>query len=252
MNGSFKRFLWGLYAKVYDTVMLHLRPYRRLIVSVAEALNPQRGWHVLDAGCGTGNFLLNLIHACPDLEAVGVDFSPAMLKRARHKYEKISTNNIGKWKVFKEADLNTSLPFGNEEFEGVICVNVLYAVDNPQDLLEEMHRVLRKGGQLILITPPSRPRMWPVFREHVRHLQKSAPLGWVFMLVWQIIYLIPSLILFLSINIFIQRHRDFHFYTSEELALLLKKCGFELILMKRVYGGQDWFLQAIKPALVVA
>jgi len=179
--------LWQLYAVVYDAVMLRLLPYRRLMAEVRSALRPRAEWRILDAGCGTGNFLHDLVQSCPGVKAAGVDFSPAMLNRARLKAGKAAANR-GEL-LFEEADLNAGLPFSDEEFEGVICVNVLYAVKEPSSLLAEIYRVLRKSGRLILVSPPFQPRMGPVFKEHVCLLKKSAPRWWFVGLAGQILAL---------------------------------------------------------------
>jgi ubiquinone/menaquinone biosynthesis C-methylase UbiE len=245
MNEENKKYLWQLYAQVYDAVMLRFLPYRQLIINVTRSLNPQDGWHILDAGCGTGNFLYNLIRVHSGIKVVGVDFSPAMLRRASFKVKENDLNN--QKVILQEVNLNHPIPFPEDDFQGVICVNVLYAVDNPTFLLGEIYRVLRKGGKMILVTPPFQPKMGPVFKEHVYQLRERAPLWWPVILTGQIVYLIPFLIVFLLINYFIKDQQSFHFLNGEELSFMLKSCGFELISMERVYGGQDWFLEAVKP-----
>lgn len=46
-----------------------------------------------------------------------------------------------------------ALPFQSECAEGVLCIEVLEHVPNPQAAVDEMYRVLRHGGQLLLTTP---------------------------------------------------------------------------------------------------
>lgn len=245
MNEKIKVALWQLYAQVYDAVMLRFLPYRQLMINVTGRLNPQAGWRILDAGCGTGNFLYDLIRVHSGIKVVGVDFSPAMLSRARLKIKAHNLNNQNV--TLFEVNLNDLIPFKEDRFEGVICVNVLYAVDNPAFLLGEIYRVLKQGGRLILVTPPFRPKMGPVFKEHVCGLRERDSLWWPVILTSQIVCLIPFLVVFLLINYFIKDQQSFHFLSGEELSSLLKSCGFELVSMERVYGGQDWFLEAVKP-----
>lgn len=244
MKGTARRLFWDLYAQVYDAVLLRLLPYRQLIMDITVMLNPREGQHILDAGCGTGNVLLSLLRAFPGLNVAGLDFSSSMLKRAKDKYKKFAPNSGNV--TFMEADLNAAIPFNDQEFDGVVCVNVLYSVDNPSFLLEEINRVLKINGKLILVTPPFRPQMGPVFREHVQMLKRSSPRRWVFLLIGQIISLIPPLAAFLLINCFIKGKQTFYFFTGEEISALLKVFGFELICFESVYGNQDWFLEAVK------
>jgi len=239
-----QKTLWQLYARVYDEVMLHFLPYRQLLSEVIKALNPEETWHILDAGCGTGNFLYYLKMSFPQIWALGVDYSPAMLHRAKIKQKRIPLE--GEKILFQEVNLNERLPFKDEEFDGVICVNVLYAVKDPVFLLQEIYRVLKKGGRLVLVTPPFQPQMGPVFAEHLSLLKGSAPFGWRRKLLGQIIRLLPFLIIFLFINSLIKKEQSFHFFKEEELSTLVENCGFKVISVRPVYGGQDWLLEAEK------
>jgi ubiquinone/menaquinone biosynthesis C-methylase UbiE len=247
MSSKVTKSLWQFYARVYDAVLLRFLPYRELIAHVTSTLDAREGWTILDAGCGTGNFIYHIIQACPEVKAAGVDFSPAMLTRAMLKIRKAAPAGISSV-IFREADLNSPLPFTDEEFAGAICVNVLYAVDNPEFLLGEINRVLQKNGRLILVTPPVQPQMWPIFRAHACRLKEVSPAGWVFLLAGQVVRLIPFLTVFLLINILIKDRRSFHFFTSEELSLLVKSCGFKVVSIVPVYGGQDWLVEAKKTA----
>ena len=127
------------------------RRWRRL---TAEAV-VRPGDRVLDACCGTGDLALAAREAGG--EVVGLDFSPAMLERARAKAPELE---------WVEGDV-TALPFGDAEFD---AVTVGFGIRNVPDLeagLREMARVLRPGGRLgcLEITQPQgvlRPffRVW--------------------------------------------------------------------------------------------
>lgn len=45
------------------------------------------------------------------------------------------------------------LPFKNEEFGALICISVLEHVENPQKAVDEMYRILRKGGKALVYAP---------------------------------------------------------------------------------------------------
>lgn len=90
---------------------------------------------VLDVGCGDGtlaNYLAGLGH-----QVVGVDADPNVLAP-----DSPTTH-------FMLGDA-TGLPFGNDQFDAVVAVMVLHHTD-AQLALVEMRRVLRPGGQLVLI-----------------------------------------------------------------------------------------------------
>lgn len=50
-------------------------------------------------------------------------------------------------------DLEKGIPVGDDLFDTVLCINVLEHVFNYQQLLAEMHRVMRKEGRLIIAVP---------------------------------------------------------------------------------------------------
>lgn len=45
------------------------------------------------------------------------------------------------------------LPFKNQSFDGVICVNSLYYYPNPFEAVKEMSRIMKKNGKVVLVTP---------------------------------------------------------------------------------------------------
>lgn len=117
-----------------------------------------RGW-VLDLGTGTG---LNLAHLGPEVEAVAVDPSPHMLRRARLRVPGAT---------FVEARAE-ALPFADGSFDAVVATLVLCSVEDPARSLAEVRRVLRPGGELR-------------FYEHVRARGPAAKLQDAITPLWQ-------------------------------------------------------------------
>lgn len=100
----------------------------------------QRGRRVLDLGCGAGGTVSKL--RARGVEAVGIDFSPAMIEAAR------SEHGLKNYVTCAEA---TELPFESDSFDVVIADGVLHhlAVQGRlNEALREVHRVLRPGGKL--------------------------------------------------------------------------------------------------------
>lgn len=109
-----------------------------------ELFNIKKGMKVLDVGCGTGNFSIKL--AKMGCEVVGVDVSTEMLKIAR---EKARSENL---KIeFLEMDA-CDLDFEDETFDGVFSMATLEFIYDHQKAIDEMFRVLKKGGRLLIGT----------------------------------------------------------------------------------------------------
>lgn len=234
--------IWKVYVHVYDGILLRFHPYLELLGQVKGALGAQDGWRVLDAGCGTGNFIQAIVNSPESVSMVGVDFERAMLERARAKL------GINGKITLREGNLDFLLPFADGEFDGVVCVNALYAMANPSQFIMECRRVLKTEGKLVLVTPSQQPKMGPVFMEHLRALRRKYPLLWIFPLCGQILWVSPSLLLFLLINRIIQGQSSFTFFSEKELSSLVTRCGFLIKKLEKTYGGQAWFLVCTKPA----
>jgi demethylmenaquinone methyltransferase / 2-methoxy-6-polyprenyl-1,4-benzoquinol methylase len=140
------RAMFDRIAPVYDAMNRTMtagldRRWRRI---TAEAV-VRPGDDVLDACCGTGDLAI----ACAELggKVTGLDFSEAMLERARRKAPELE------WVA---GDV-LALPFGDASFD---AVTVGFGVRNVEDLgrgLAELRRVLRAGGRLGILEI-TRPR----------------------------------------------------------------------------------------------
>ncbi len=99
--------------------------------------------HILDVGCGTGQTAAYLaFHYAAHV--TGIDINPIMIEKARHRMKKahVSVN------IIQGSIEETSLP--NEAFDFVLAESVLAFV-NKQRALQEIFRLLKKGGRLIAI-----------------------------------------------------------------------------------------------------
>ena len=101
-------------------------------------LKPARGESILDAGCGTGRNLKQLLLA--GSTAVGIDFSHRMLKVARSQLENAEV---------ALADLQTSLPFYNGIFDAVLCALIGEHLSDLRVVLAEFYRILKPAGRLV-------------------------------------------------------------------------------------------------------
>ncbi len=106
---------------------------------------------VLDAGCGEGYTTSAFAGKCK--MAVGVDVVPGRIKKA----ERIAKLNgvHGKTK-FLCSDLFKLGGAVKDEFDVVVCSEVMEHVDKPKELLEILQKRVKKGGKLV-ITYPNEP-----------------------------------------------------------------------------------------------
>ncbi|MGH2724477.1 MAG: methyltransferase domain-containing protein [Actinomycetota bacterium] len=99
---------------------------------------------VLDIGCGSSRIVQMLA------QGVGVDVASRKLRWLR-----------GPGRHLAQADMN-HLPFPDASFDAVICSEVIEHVPREQVRLEELARVVRPGGLLVLGTPDYGRRLWRV------------------------------------------------------------------------------------------
>ncbi|MDI6859953.1 MAG: class I SAM-dependent methyltransferase [Methanocellales archaeon] len=111
---------------------------KKLIFELAEQ---KSGETVLDIGCGTGNYSIELAHM--RLEVVGIDPSGNMLKIAREKAEK---EGLDIKFILGTAE---SLPFNDDVFDLVVLVTTFEFLD-PKKAIFEMRRVLKRDGRIIV------------------------------------------------------------------------------------------------------
>ena len=98
---------------------------------------------VLDVGCGPG--LLACAFARVVRHATGIDLTPAMVEQARKTQREQGLSNVS----WREGDIY-SLPFPDSEFSIVCSRYVLHHLENPLLVLQEMKRVCRPRGCVVV------------------------------------------------------------------------------------------------------
>lgn len=95
---------------------------------------------VLDAGCGTGRFTRALTTGvAPNATVVGVDPDPAMIEIAHHRIGNCTARSVIE-----------ALPFDDDTFDVTAAVTVLEFVSDPVTALDEVVRVTRPGGHVVI------------------------------------------------------------------------------------------------------
>ncbi len=149
-------------ASDYLIYLMHLASYR----FATERVAAQR---VLDYGCGSGYGSAMLAPGCQSVE--GVDVSPDAIAHAQETYPAPNLR-------FSLIEPSATLPFETHTFDWVVSFQVIEHVRNVPQYLDEIVRVLRPGGGLIIATPDRATRLFawqkPWNRWHVREYSASS------------------------------------------------------------------------------
>lgn len=117
---------------------------KQVEAAVARLIKDRPVADLLDIGTGTGRLLEVL---SPQVErGLGVDLSREMLAVARTNLERAGIRNA----QVRQADMY-NLPLSAQSFDAAVVHQVLHYADEPGKVIAEAARVLRPGGQLIVI-----------------------------------------------------------------------------------------------------
>ncbi|GGH63659.1 SAM-dependent methyltransferase [Filimonas zeae] len=102
----------------------------------------KKGDTVVDLGSGAGNDCFVARHETGETgKVIGVDFTPAMVEKARANAEARGFNNV----EFRQGDIE-QMPVGANVADVIVSNCVLNLVPNKSGVFKEMHRVLKPGG----------------------------------------------------------------------------------------------------------
>lgn len=132
---------YARWAPVYDLVFTAcMKPGRR---AGAEAIN-RLGGKVLDVGVGTG---LELPMFGPHVRVTGIDLSEPMLAVARKRVAAARLTHVEDLRAMDAM----ALDYADATFDAVIAPYVLTVVPDPHRTLDEMARVVKPGGEIVLV-----------------------------------------------------------------------------------------------------
>lgn len=148
-----------------------------LIAEAASTATPHAK-HVLDIGCGAGNYTLKLMQRLPGLNATLLDLSRPMLDRAAQRVAAAGTGRV----VTMQDDVRAA-DFGEARFDIILAAAVLHHLRGDEEwraVFAKFRRCLRPGGSLWiydLVThedPAVHAAMWRRYAHYLESLKGAA------------------------------------------------------------------------------
>jgi len=163
-----------------------------------------QGEHVLEVGVGTGK---NFPYYPKDTRVTAIDFSDKMLERAQKKKQR------NKLSVELELMDVESLCYADNSFDTVIATFVFCSVPQPHKGLQELYRVCKPGGQVLLL----------------EHVLSTKP-----MMAKMMNLMNPLIVMMFGANI------------NRQTVKSVQSCGFEKVLLDPASRDMVKLIQAIK------
>lgn len=134
---------WSKISGVYDLVenIYNGKANARTTDYVASLMDKDD--KVLECACGTGMFSVKISPCVKSLTAT--DFSDGMLRRAKKKCSKFSN-------VLVESGDITALKYEDNSFDKAVAANVIHLLDDPKKAIDELKRVVKPGGTIVIPT----------------------------------------------------------------------------------------------------
>ena len=129
------------YARSYDFYFgAVFQPGRKAVI---DSMNCHSGDAILEVGVGTG---LSLPLYPDDVHVTGIDLSVDMLARAEARLRRDGLKHVELLEMDAEY-----MTFADNSFDKVVAMYVASVVPHPKDLVDEMQRVCRPGGEIYIV-----------------------------------------------------------------------------------------------------
>ncbi|MFA6419111.1 MAG: methyltransferase domain-containing protein [Candidatus Margulisiibacteriota bacterium] len=226
---------WSGYFKFYDA-LAKMHSNTRLRREVALSLQLKPGGRYLDFACGTANVACTMLQLQPGIEIVGMDNNAAGLRIAQKKVPSAS---------YVQSNMDAHLPFSSEVFNGVAVVNGLYLSKNPQLTLEEIKRIMRPTGLLVVSNPRAGSNPRNIVKEEISLASASFSKEYGTCRAWfelqkYKLELYAGFFKFAPFQLVLMGGSPHFEPTSYWQDLAINKVGFELVgLRTDLYGGDN-------------
>ncbi len=195
---------------------------------------------ILDAGCGNGHFGMWVLEKLRRfgfirqaelqgaLQYVGCDFIEEALKEGRARHSTfLSKSKVSCDCRYVLTDLDEDLPFCDNYFNKICCNLVLSYVRNSNQVMKELHRVLKIGGKLVVSSLKPYCDLSLVYRNFAELASDERELD-------------EARALLSNTGKIREKESEgqYHFFNEAELHDLFSQCGFTNIVVGRTLGNQ--------------
>ncbi|AKG92540.1 Methylase involved in ubiquinone/menaquinone biosynthesis [Geoglobus ahangari] len=141
-NKKRARNFYRYFSKIYDFVnpFFYSDEMRKTVVDMAKVA---KGDLVLEVGCGTGFTTEEIVRRVGEENVVAVDLTPEQMEKAVNRFESAE---------FLRGDAE-NLPFKDSSFDASISAGSIEYWPNPQKGVQEMARVTKSGGRVVILAP---------------------------------------------------------------------------------------------------
>jgi tRNA (cmo5U34)-methyltransferase len=145
------------------------------LITHAAAVTTPAARHVLDVGCGAGNYTLKLLQRLPNLDATLIDLSGRMLDRARQRISAVTTGAT----TTLQGDIR-ELPLATESVDIILAAAVLHHLRSDDEwdaVFQKFHACLRPGGSIWIsdliehTAPAIQAMMWVRYGDYLSGLK---------------------------------------------------------------------------------
>ncbi len=141
MNARSIERAYSFYSGFYDVIWNKVFHASR--EEAVRLLDLKGGETILDVGVGTGLSLMFYPTTC---RVVGIDLCDAMLQKGR---ERLLRNRLSHIELYEMDAMN--MAFQNDTFDAVLAAYAISTVPDPSQVIDEMIRVCKPGGKLVLL-----------------------------------------------------------------------------------------------------
>jgi ABC-2 type transport system ATP-binding protein len=141
MESKNKETYWSRFVDEYEEKQQAVVGKELILLVKNEILTEKETGNVLELGCGTG--LYSEILAKKAAQVLATDFSQEMVEAAIRKRGNLENTK------FQQANA-LEIQFEDSVFDMVFMANLIHVVGNPERVIQESKRVLKKGGRILI------------------------------------------------------------------------------------------------------